>query len=41
MVKNEEELATEILEHVLWAGLFFNRRSEVAIRLTIIGELLS
>ena len=39
MVKNEEELATEILEHVLWAGLFHNHRSELALRLTIISKV--
>lgn len=39
MVKNEDELAMEILEHVMWAGLFNNRRAETALRLTIVGEL--
>jgi general transcription factor 3C polypeptide 3 (transcription factor C subunit 4) len=40
MVKNEEEVAMDILEHVIWSGLFNNRRCEVAIRLAIIGEYL-
>lgn len=38
MVKSEEDFALDILEHVIWAGLFNNRRSEVALRLTTIGQ---
>jgi hypothetical protein len=38
MVKLEEELAMEILDHVIWAGLFYNRRAELALRLTLIGR---
>lgn len=38
MVKNEEDVAMEILEHVVWAGLFNNARSEVALRMCIIGK---
>lgn len=38
MVKNEEDAAMDILEHVVWAGLFNNVRSEVALRMCIIGE---
>lgn len=38
MVKNEQDLAMDILEHVLFAGLFNNRRSELALRLTVICE---
>ena len=37
MVKNEEDVAMDILEHVIWSGLFNNRRSEVALRITIVG----
>lgn len=37
MVKGEEDVVMEILEHVVWAGLFNNRRSEIALRLTIIA----
>ncbi|WRT64759.1 uncharacterized protein IL334_001693 [Kwoniella shivajii] len=37
MVKNEEDIAMDILEHVIWSGLFHNRRCEVALRLTIIA----
>ncbi|OCF32590.1 hypothetical protein I317_00359 [Kwoniella heveanensis CBS 569] len=37
MVKNEEDIAMDILEHVVWSGLFHNKRCEVAIRLTIIA----
>jgi general transcription factor 3C polypeptide 3 (transcription factor C subunit 4) len=40
MVKNEEDVAMDILEHVVHAGLFNNRRSEIALRMTIICELL-
>ena len=29
----------DILEHVLSASLFANRRSEIALRMTILGEL--
>ncbi|ORX38805.1 hypothetical protein BD324DRAFT_655212, partial [Kockovaella imperatae] len=36
MVKNEEDVALDILEHVIWSGLFNNRRSEVVLRMTII-----
>lgn len=38
MVRREEEVAMDILEHVVWSGLFHNRRCEIALRLTIIGE---
>lgn len=41
MVKGEEDVAMDILEHVVWSGLFNNRRSEVALRMTMIGGLLS
>nr|XP_018265461.1 uncharacterized protein I303_01827 [Kwoniella dejecticola CBS 10117]OBR87619.1 hypothetical protein I303_01827 [Kwoniella dejecticola CBS 10117] len=37
MVKNEEDIAMDILEHVIWSGLFHNRRCEIALRLTIIA----
>ncbi|WVF69789.1 hypothetical protein IAT40_004568 [Kwoniella sp. CBS 6097] len=37
MVKNEEDIAMDILEHVVWSGLFHNKRCEVALRLTIIA----
>ncbi|WWC86899.1 uncharacterized protein L201_001778 [Kwoniella dendrophila CBS 6074] len=37
MVKNEEDIAMDILEHVIWSGLFHNRRCEVALRLTMIA----
>lgn len=37
MVKGEEDVAMDILEHVVWAGLFNNRRCEIALRLTIIA----
>jgi len=40
MVKNEEDVAMDILEHVVHAGLFNNRRSEIALRMTIICERL-
>ena len=39
MVKNEEDVAMDILEHVVHAGLFNNRRSEIALRMTTICEL--
>jgi general transcription factor 3C polypeptide 3 (transcription factor C subunit 4) len=38
MVKSEEDVAMDILEHVLWSGLFNNRRCEVALRMTINGQ---
>ena len=38
MVKAEEDVAFDILEHVIWSGLFNNRRSEVVLRMTIISE---
>ena len=38
MVKNEDDVAMDILEHVVWSGLFNSRRCEIALRLTIIGE---
>ncbi|KAK8847416.1 hypothetical protein IAR55_005274 [Kwoniella newhampshirensis] len=37
MVKDEGDIALDILEHVVWSGLFHNRRCEVALRLTIIA----
>ncbi|OCF58798.1 hypothetical protein L486_03288 [Kwoniella mangroviensis CBS 10435] len=37
MVKSEEDIAMDILEHVIWSGLFHNRRCEVALRLTMIA----
>ncbi|KIY33595.1 general transcription factor 3C polypeptide 3 (transcription factor C subunit 4) [Cryptococcus gattii E566] len=37
MVRGEEEVAMDILEHVVWSGLFHNRRCEIALRLTIIA----
>ncbi|KAK4684844.1 general transcription factor 3C polypeptide 3 (transcription factor C subunit 4), partial [Tremellales sp. Uapishka_1] len=37
MVKSEGEVAMDILEHVVWSGLFFNKRCEIALRLTIIA----
>jgi hypothetical protein len=39
MIKNEEDVAIDILEHVVWSNLFNNRRCEVAIRMSIIGRL--
>ena len=41
MAKGEEDVAIDILEHVIWSGLFNNRRSEVALRMTIIGEVFA
>ncbi len=38
MVKSEEDVALDILEHVIWSGLFNNRRSELALRMTVIGQ---
>jgi general transcription factor 3C polypeptide 3 (transcription factor C subunit 4) len=38
MVKSEEDVAYDILEHVVWSGLFNSRRCEIALRLTIVGE---
>lgn len=37
MVKGDEDVAMDILEHVVWGGLFNNRRCEVALRLAIIA----
>lgn len=37
MVKNEEDVAMDILEHVVWSGLFNTRRCEIALRLTIVA----
>lgn len=37
MVKNEEDVAMDILEHVVWSGLFNNRRCEIAIRLATVA----
>ncbi|WWC67957.1 uncharacterized protein I206_101876 [Kwoniella pini CBS 10737] len=37
MVKSEEDIAMDILEHVIWSGLFHNRRCEIALRLTMIA----
>ncbi|WVN89418.1 uncharacterized protein L203_104641 [Cryptococcus depauperatus CBS 7841] len=37
MVRGEEDTAMDILEHVVWSGLFHNRRCEITIRLTIIA----
>jgi hypothetical protein len=41
MVKNEEDVAMDILEHVIWSALFSNKRSELALRMTIIGKSTS
>jgi hypothetical protein len=38
MVKNEDELAYDILQHVVYAGIFNTRRCEVALRLMTVGE---
>jgi general transcription factor 3C polypeptide 3 (transcription factor C subunit 4) len=38
MVKNEDDVAMDILEHVVWSGLFNSRRCEISLRLAIIGE---
>jgi len=38
MVKNEADVSMDILDHVVWSGLFYNRRSEIALRLTAVGE---
>lgn len=38
MVKDEEDVAMDILEHVITAGLFQNRRCEVALRMMTVGE---
>ena len=38
MVKDEEDVAMDILEHVITAGLFQTRRCEVALRMIAIGE---
>jgi general transcription factor 3C polypeptide 3 (transcription factor C subunit 4) len=38
MVKSEEDVAMDILEHVVWSGLFNNARAEVALRLAIVGK---
>lgn len=37
--RHEERLALEILEHTIWGNIFFNYRSELAFRITIIGKL--
>lgn len=37
MVKNEEDVAMDILEHVVWSGLFNNRRCEIALRLATVA----
>ncbi|GMK54381.1 hypothetical protein CspeluHIS016_0109670 [Cutaneotrichosporon spelunceum] len=37
MVKGEEDVAYDILEHVVWSGLFNSRRCEIALRLTIVA----
>ncbi|WVQ83249.1 hypothetical protein IAT38_005388 [Cryptococcus sp. DSM 104549] len=39
-VRGEPEIALDVLEHVVWSGLFHNRRCEIAIRLAIIGAAL-
>jgi general transcription factor 3C polypeptide 3 (transcription factor C subunit 4) len=38
MVKSEEDVAMDVLEHVVWSGLFNNPRAEVALRLAIVGR---
>ena len=38
MAKEENEVAMEILEQMVWSALFYNRRAETALRLTTIGE---
>jgi hypothetical protein len=35
--RNESRLALEILEHTIWANLFFNYRCELTFRIAIIG----
>ncbi|ODO08005.1 hypothetical protein I350_03588 [Cryptococcus amylolentus CBS 6273] len=37
MVRREEDVAMDILEHVVWSGLFHNRRCEIALRMTMIA----
>jgi general transcription factor 3C polypeptide 3 (transcription factor C subunit 4) len=41
MAKHENEVALEILEHMVWSAVFYNRRCEIAMRLTLVGECLS
>ena len=38
MAKEENEVAMELLEQMVWSALFYNRRAETALRLTTIGE---
>ncbi|EIW71252.1 hypothetical protein TREMEDRAFT_27203, partial [Tremella mesenterica DSM 1558] len=40
MVKSEEEFALDILEHVVWSGVFNNRRCEIALRLTTVAAAM-
>ena len=37
MAKHENEIALEILEHMLFSAIFYSRRCEIALRLTVIG----
>lgn len=37
MVKDENEVALEILEQMVWSAVFYYRRAELALRLTVIG----
>jgi hypothetical protein len=37
MAKHENEVALEILEHMMFSAIFYSRRCEIALRLTIIG----
>jgi len=39
MAKHEYEVAMEILEHMIFSAIFYSRRCEIALRLTIIGML--
>jgi hypothetical protein len=37
MAKEENAVAMEILEQMVWSAIFFYRRGEIALRLTTIG----
>jgi general transcription factor 3C polypeptide 3 (transcription factor C subunit 4) len=40
MAKHENEVALEILEHMVYSAIFYNRRCEIALRLALVGKSL-
>lgn len=38
MAKEENEVAMEILEQMVWSAIFYYHRGEIALRLTLVGK---